>query len=54
MKKFHSWVKYAVFSENENEILKILIFATQGLMTVLNKWSKFQNDPINILGDIPS
>ena len=45
-------VKYAVFIENENEFLKILIFATHGLMTILNKCSKFQNDLINILGDI--
>ena len=53
MKKFHFCVKYAVLSENKNENLKkILIFATHGLMTVLNEWSKFQNDLINILGDM--
>ena len=31
---------------------KILSFATHGLMTIFNKCSKFQNDPINILGDM--
>ena len=34
--------------------LKILIFATHGLMTIFNKWSKFQNDLISILRDMTS
>ena len=29
-------------------------FCTHGLMTILNKCSKFQNDLINILGDMTS
>ena len=33
---------------------KILIFATHGLMTISNKWSTFENDLINILGDMAS
>ena len=41
MKKFHFWVKYTVFIKNENEVLKNLIFATHGLMTIFNTWSKF-------------
>ena len=40
MKKFYFWVKHNVFIKNENLILKILIFATYGLMTILNKFSK--------------
>ena len=54
MKKFNFWVKYAVFIKNENDFLKILIFAKHGLMTIFNKCSKFQNDLINILGDMTS
>ena len=33
---------------------KILIFATHGLIAIFNKCSKFQNDLINILGDMAS
>ena len=47
-------VKYAVFIENENRFQKILSFATHGLMTIFNKRSKFQNDLINIQGDMAS
>ena len=47
MKKFHFWVKFAVFNENENEILKILIFAAHGVMLIFNKWSKLKNDLFN-------
>ena len=54
MKKFHFWVKNAVFIKNKNEFLKILIFSTHGHMTIFNKCSKFQNDLINILGDMTS
>ena len=32
----------------------ILIFAAHGLQTIFNKCSKFQNDLINILGDMTS
>ena len=31
---------------------KIQIFAAHGLMTIFNKRFKFQNDLINILGDM--
>ena len=54
MKKLHFGVKYDVFSENENEIMKILIIATHGLITIFSKCSKFHNDLINILGDMVS
>ena len=54
VKNFHFGVKYAVFIENENECLKNTDFATHGLMTIFNKWSKFQTDLINILGDMAS
>ena len=56
MKKFHFWVKYAVFINNENEFFKILIIAihVHGLMTIFNKCFKFQNDLVNILGDMTS
>ena len=33
---------------------KIFFFATQGLMAIFNKRSKFQNDLINILEDLAS
>ena len=33
---------------------KILIFATHGRLTIFDKRSKFQNDPINTLGDMTS
>ena len=45
MKNFHFWVKYGVFIKNKN---------THGLMTIFNKCSKFQNDIINIRGDMTS
>ena len=53
MKIFHFYlVKYAVFIKNENGFfLEILILATDGLMTIFNKCSKFWSDLINILGD---
>ena len=55
MKKFNFWVKYAVFIKNENDFFfKILIFATHDLKTIFNQCSKFQNDLINILGDMTS
>ena len=54
MKKFHFTVKYTVFIKNENENLKNSDFCytwskdpTYGLMTILNMWSKFQNDLMN-------
>ena len=47
-------VKYVVFIENEINFWKILSFAIHGLMTISNKWSKFQNDLINIQGDMAS
>ena len=50
MKKFHCWVKYAVLNKTENEILKILNFATHCLMTIFNKCYNFLNDVINNLG----
>ena len=53
-KKFHFWVKYAAFIENENEFLKILIFGTHGLMTIFNKCSEFQKDFIKSLADLTS
>ena len=51
---FHFGVKYVFFSKLKMNFWKILIFATHGLMTILNKCSKLQNDVINILGDIAS
>ena len=36
------------------KIWKILIFVTHGLTSIFNKWSKFQNDLINILEDMAS
>ena len=33
---------------------KILMFGIHVLMTIFNKRSKFQNDQINILGDMTS
>ena len=45
-------VKYTISIENENEVFKILIFATHDLMTIFNERSKFQNDLMNILGDM--
>ena len=52
MKKFHFWVKYAVFIKTKMNFWKILIFSTHGLMTIFNKRSKFQTDLINILRDM--
>ena len=52
MKKFHFWVKNAVFIKNENEFLKNSVFGTLGLLTIFNNFFKFQNDLINILGDM--
>ena len=51
MKKFHFGVKYDVLSKKENGFfLKKceVIFDTHGLMNIFNKFSKFQNDLINI------
>ena len=42
------------FFLNENEFLKNSDFATYGLKTKFNKFSKFQNDLITILGDMTS
>ena len=41
-------------SKTKMNFWKILIFATHGLKTIFNKCSKFQNDLINILGDMTS
>ena len=41
-------------AKTKRKFLKILIFATHGLKTIFNNWSKFQNDLINILGDMAS
>ena len=47
-------VKNSVFIIIEKEFLKNSDFGTHDLMTIFNKCSKFQNDLINILGDITS
>ena len=54
MTKIHFWAKYAVLIEIENEFSKNSDFLTHGPMTTFNKCSKFQNDLINILGDMTS
>ena len=54
MKKFHFWVKMLFLSKTKMNFWKILIFGTHGLMTIFSKCSKFQNDLINILGDMTS
>ena len=55
MKKFYFWVKYAVFIKNENEVLKNSDFwYTWSNDHIQYKCSKFQNDLINILGDMAS
>ena len=54
MKKLLFWGKYAVFIKNEHEVLKNSYFATHGLMTIFNTWSKFQNNLMNIVGDMIS
>ena len=41
-------------SKTKMNFWKIAIFGTHGLKTILNKGSKFQNDLINILGDMTS
>ena len=46
--------KMMFLSKTKTNFLKILIFGTHGLMTIFNKCSKFQNDLINILGDMTS
>ena len=52
MKKNNFWVKYTVFIIKEN--WQILGFPTHGLITIFNRWSKFQNDLIHILWDMTS
>ena len=54
MQKFDFGVKFTVFIKNDNEVLKNSDFCYTCLMTVFNKCSKFQNDLINILGDMAS
>ena len=49
------WCKMLFFNQKTKiNILKNQIFATHGLLTIFNKCSKFQNDPINSLGYVTS
>ena len=48
-----SYICNPASAETKIKFWKILIFATHGLMTILNKCA-FQNDLVNILGDMTS
>ena len=51
---FDSYKENLFLSKTKKNFWKILIFATHDLMTLFNKCSKFQNDLINMQGDMAS